>query len=125
MYIAKKSNSNIYTTLSPAQKQLYENGISELRKKIVDIPVIQKQQQDFDRLKKVVESHKKFNLKLANQHSQFEQELINALQAAASALNSSLWLAKIGNKAIENINTLVETVLPVPQQKKEETNGSR
>lgn len=125
IYIAKKNNNNIYNNLSPAQKELFESGISKLRDKIVDIPLKHQQQQDFDRLINVIEDHKKFNIKLASQHSQFEQELINALQAAASALKSNVWLAKTGNMAIGKINTLVESALSVSQQDKEVSNGSK
>ncbi|MCP4610344.1 MAG: hypothetical protein GY845_16660 [Planctomycetes bacterium] len=124
MHIEEKSNTAIYTNLSAAEKQLFESGISKLQEKIVDIPFIQKQQQDFDRLIKVIEDQKKFNIELANQHSQFEQELINALQGAASALESNLWLTQIGSKAIEKINILVGNALSESQPKKEETNGT-
>ncbi|WOO39647.1 hypothetical protein [Rubellicoccus peritrichatus] len=124
MHLEELSNSSEFQKLTVAQKRLYDSGIAILRTKVVDVPVISIRREEFSRLRSIIDKHANFDIELSEKHKEFEVELIGALQSAASALESSAWLASIGNKTLGSLNSLVDNEANNSNTNEEESNGS-
>lgn len=118
-------DKNYYEKLSGPQIKLYQQGILTLDNFIFDLPSIDKIENDFNKLIDITNKYKNFNVKLSEQHTNIESELISSLQAAASALESNLWLVNSGGKAIETINSLIKMAPESKIQPEEKNHESK